>query len=305
MALIHYQYLPSGSLGFTSSKAHLTHFPDTAGGDIIRLDITQPQQPWKIGQHFYLCFSALSVWQSHPFTPVNLPTQDGKGQLKHAYLIRARKGQTSKLASLRTDIPTPVIMQGPYGENLVEHLTPDVNVLAVAGGTGITYVLPVLLWLVERAPVPDRRIVLIWAVRRAANVDWIAPELDVLLARAASHGIEVHVHATREDTHPHSSDEKEAGIHVRPVPSDSTSESSRSSARSQIRHRLGRPDLTRDLREFVEGTVRGRTEVFASGPGEMISELRGAVAAQNRVGQVWKGRERFDVGLKCDDRLEW
>ena len=309
MALIHYQYLPDGSLGFVASQAHAKVFPDTTGGDIIRLDITPPQQPWKIGQHFYLCFPALSIWQSHPFTPLSLPEVDEKGRVKHAYLIRARSGLTKRMAGLRTDMPTSVIMQGAYGEDLVECLTPDVNVLAVAGGTGITYVLPVLLWLAKRSPVPDRKISLIWAVRKARNVEWIAPELEGLMKAAEEHGIEIHVHATREDESQIVDDnDKTVEVEIKAVSESSASSSSSSSPsrrKQTIRHKLGRPDLTTDVREFVEGTVRRRTEVFASGPGELISELRGCVAALNRPGEVWNGRERFDVSLRCDDRMEW
>jgi hypothetical protein len=55
----------------------------------------------------------------------------------------------------------------------------------------------------------------------------------------------------------------------------------------------------------VNNTVRGRTDVFASGPGEMISDLRSIIAAANKGGEVWKGEDRWDVRLTCDDRLEW
>jgi hypothetical protein len=66
-----------------------------------------------------------------------------------------------------------------------------------------------------------------------------------------------------------------------------------------------RPDLKMTVEEFVGSTVRGRTDVFASGPGGMISELRSIIAGVSSGAAVWKGDERGDVRLTCDDRLEW
>lgn len=315
MSLIHYQYLPSGSLGFVTSKAKVTVFPDAGNaGTVVRLDISQPQQEWKIGQHFYLCFTALSIWQSHPFTPMSLPSHDNSGHLKHSYIIRAKKGLTAKLPSTAlTDLKgmnkgvTPVVMQGPYGENLVEHLTPDVNILAVAGGTGITYVLPVLLCLTQQSPAPGRKITLIWAVRHHNDIEWIRPELDLLLRDAVSHDVEIRVHVTREAREP---SEKKAAVHESVIsdPNSSSNASTSPDARSPaagMERISGRPELSVDVEAFVRDTIRGRTEVLASGPATMISELRSVVADLNRPQAVWRGKERFDVDLRCDDRLEW
>jgi ferric-chelate reductase len=65
------------------------------------------------------------------------------------------------------------------------------------------------------------------------------------------------------------------------------------------------PDLPVLVNSFLEETVRGPTSVFASGPGGMISDLRDIVASCNSGSRVWRGLERFDVKLVCDDRLEW
>ena len=72
-----------------------------------------------------------------------------------------------------------------------------------------------------------------------------------------------------------------------------------------VDHIHARPDLLAGVSDFVAGTVRGATDVFASGPGGMISELRSVVAGLNRGGDVWRGDERGSVRLVCDDRLEW
>ncbi|KAK3365050.1 hypothetical protein B0T24DRAFT_683712 [Lasiosphaeria ovina] len=65
-----------------------------------------------------------------------------------------------------------------------------------------------------------------------------------------------------------------------------------------------RPNLESEVDQFVSGTEHGPTKVFGSGPPGMISDLRAAVAKANSGPKVWKGEDRFDIKLTCDDRLE-
>jgi hypothetical protein len=50
-----------------------------------------------------------------------------------------------------------------------------------------------------------------------------------------------------------------------------------------------RLDLEFVVEEFVVSTVRGRTDVFASGPGDMVSNLRNIIAGVNKGAEIWKG----------------
>ncbi|GAP90521.1 putative ferric reductase FRE2 precursor [Rosellinia necatrix] len=321
-ALIHHQYLPDGSMGFRPAPASLTHFPDAEHGDVVRMDFTQPHDAWKIGQHFYLCFAESSIWQSHPFTPLNLP-QTRNGSVTHSYIFRAKKGETKKVADLTVrklagspGATTPVILTGPYGESIVEALMPDDNLLCVAGGTGITYVLPVLLDIIQKPAVRDRKIQLVWAIRRKADLCWVEQEILAVNKASRSHGIEVHIFVTREASGSASSiqEEKLGGqeISVKETCSSSSCSSDGSQAPMSLDiQKLGskglnqHPDLSALVSGFVDSTVRGPTRVFGSGPGGMISDLRSVVAVCNSGAKVWRGNERFDVSLICDDRLEW
>jgi hypothetical protein len=65
-----------------------------------------------------------------------------------------------------------------------------------------------------------------------------------------------------------------------------------------VRH----PDLNALGNGFVAPMVRGPTCVFASGPGGMVSDLKGIVAGSNSVGKVRKGDEMGDFRIVCDDR---
>ncbi|KAK6835979.1 hypothetical protein PG987_006474 [Apiospora arundinis] len=321
--LAHYQILPDGKTGFKAAQASMTHFPDSEHGDILRLDFTHSQEAWKIGQHFYLCFPECSIWQSHPFTPLNLPELKD-GVVEHSYIVRAKKGETKKLADRAAKklaenmkATTPVIMSGSYGESIADNLTPDINVLCVAGGTGITYVLPVLLSLIAQPGSKDRKIELIWAIRKKSDMKWVQKELDTIHRASRTHGVAVHIFVTRESSSPTPSlrDEKSANQDstVKEIGASSSSDTNSSASIKSLEVRkLGgsenfdtHPDLQKMVGAFVENTIRGPTTVFASGPGSMVSDLRSIVASCNSGAQVWKGNERYDVGLTCDDRLEW
>lgn len=343
-ALLHYNFLPSGHMGFGSAPAKVTFFDDDVNGHVVRLDYDHPQDAWAVGQHFYLTFPESTIWQSHPFTPLSLPVYGADTQ-RHSYVFRAKQGETRKIAQLAaqrllstpTQEPAPsgakaaagpninVLMTGPYGEKTVQDLASDSNVLAVAGGTGICYVLPVLLDIASRPQPRDRRISLIWVVRRRRDIDWVAPELAVLKQKCKALRTGIHIYVTRasedashDPTVPAFSEKATANAcnpDIQPVSaSDSSSSASVSSALSVhgvskadlgVDHIHARPDLLAGVSDFVAGTVRGGTDVFASGPGGMISELRSVVAGLNRGGDVWKGDERGSVRLVCDDRLEW
>jgi predicted ferric reductase len=239
--LLHYQYLPDGAgMAFQAAQAKISCFPDEVNGDVVRLDFVHNHAAWDVGQHFYLCFPESSIWQSHPFTPLSLPGIGKEGQ-KHTYVFRAKRGETRKIAEIAktkilefidsqrdskddlkstTILPralrpqqhnknssprTSVILQGPYGTSHVERLTHelDVNLLLVAGGSGITFVLPVLFHLVT-LPIPigtgqDRKIELVWAIRRRGDMEWIRAELDTLVAASKHMNLDIRIFVTREN----------------------------------------------------------------------------------------------------------
>jgi NAD(P)H-flavin reductase len=334
MILLHYNYLPDGSMGFQAANALMTHFPDSVNGDVVRLDFVHSCDPWLVGQHFYLCFPALSIWQSHPFTPSSLPGTKAEGSV-HSYVVRAKKGATKALAELaasdtrlglektsrRRPANTPVVLAGPYGSSTTNKLTPDTNILCVAGGTGVTFVLPVLLNLANQVSVQDRKVKLIWAVRREADMNWVHDELDHL--RRATY-MDIRVYVTQESQSPANTGDSDqvavrttrfrdkemcassasASSSVGGTPKNETAPPALLVSKSN-HHELRRPDLRGIVREFLESAVTGPTAVFASGPGEMISDLRSIVAGCNDAVKVWKGQDRYNVRLVCDDRLEW
>ncbi|KAH7069587.1 ferric reductase like transmembrane component-domain-containing protein [Paraphoma chrysanthemicola] len=340
-ALLHYNFLPSGHMGFRAAPANITFFKDETNGDIVRLDFDHPHDAWDVGQHFYLMFPESSIWQSHPFTPLSLPVYGADSQ-RHSYIFRSKKGETKKIAALsakRTarmkdheesheglmaDARLSVVLTGPYGERTLRDLPVDSNILCIAGGTGITYVLPVLLDLASRPQTIDRHMSLIWVIRHRRDLDWVAPELAILKRKCPNLRTGIHIYVTRaiEETDPTAPAKSEKAVindcerEIEPVSTSATDSSSASlssalsvhgvsKAELGLNHYQARPNLAALVPEFINNTARGRTDVFASGPGEMISDLRSIVAGANKGAEVWKGEERWDVRLTCDDRLEW
>ncbi|PWN89163.1 hypothetical protein FA10DRAFT_137317 [Acaromyces ingoldii] len=334
--LLHYNFLSDGTMGFRPAQATATTFGrrkhDSKDDDeddaededsvVVRLDFEHRQDPWNIGQHFYLCFTDASIWQSHPFTPLSVPTSSHKpGFVRHSYVFRAKGGETKKVADAMiaksgratgNDVAiknptTGIILTGPYGQSIVDRLDRELktNVLCIAGGTGITFVLPVLLHLVRnRRAQAMPRLELLWVVRRAKDTAWVQAELEEL--RAAKDFVTVHICATREGGQAGPQDdligEKEGKDCSKAC--DCIEEGQQLSY-GAVKNRHGRPALSTAISSFVTSTSRGPVVVYASGPGEMMTEVRGAVASCNSGSKVWRGDQSHDVELVCDDRLEW
>ena len=346
-ATLHHRLIPgtSNKSSFRSAEASSTIFTDEDNGDVVRLDFEHNHDAWRIGQHFYLCFPQLSIWQSHPFTPASIPGTKRSGQ-QHTYIIRAKSGETARLAQIiqegahkeqsRVASSISVVLQGPYGSPIVDRAQSRyVNVLCVAGGTGITFVLPVLHQIVSKPPQAEetRLLQLVWAIRKKSDMRWIQPELTELVKAGQKRGLIVHIFVTREEQtgDPPEIDQdpkrkaEEGAIHATSSSSSSSSSSSLSissqhseedskvvrklvnvhKASVRLDPRERHPTLGTIVPHFVEGTISGPTIVYASGPGGMISDLRKAVASCNDPGKVWRGDDRFDVELISDNRLEW
>lgn len=284
----------SPTRSFSALNATITTHEDP-DGDVLRLTLAHPTAAWSVGQHHHLTFPSLTPWQSHPFTPLSLPVRTADGY-EMAFLLRAKGGETRRLAlAARFHDSIPVVLGGPYGTGVTEGLG-GANVLCVAGGTGVTFVLPVLLGLVREGRVEGRKVGLVWAVRRAEDVGWVERELGQLREEGGG-GVGVRVFVTRQGGGAVRGAKLGKAVNEKTVDEGSESEDDEGA--------VGRPDLRKEVEGFVEQTVSGRTVVFASGPGEMVSELRDIVAGLNHAGRVWRGETRGVVELVSDDRLEW
>lgn len=344
ICLIHMGYKDGNKgLGFRAIQSKVETFKDPSGA-IIRMSFTHNHQPWKVGQHYYLTFPALSIWQSHPFTPASVPPT-ALVPPTHTYIIRARNGETGKLAALAESakhekdslVETPVILTGPYGVSAIDNEAS--NLLAIAGGTGISFALPILTAAVTDPSSPAQNIELIWIIRHVDNVAWIGPELTSLKAQLDSSAPliggnadaikaagSVSVHAskrfririvvtrapeTRTHVHPPTAPQKDLEI------SSASSTASFPTHSHEVQQLIKphpnfsitylnheHPSVASMLDTFISETVvSGRTRVVASGPAALGTDIRAVVAARNAVGGVWRGDEKGDIDCVWDDRM--
>ncbi|KAH6639534.1 ferric reductase like transmembrane component-domain-containing protein [Boeremia exigua] len=349
--LIHFGYKDGSSgFGFRSIPAKMEILKDPTG-TIIRMTFSS-EQSWELGQHFYLTFPALGIWQSHPFTPASNPNPNSPVQT-HTYIIRACNGETKRLAELAEaaanryphgDDTTPVILQGPYGGSIINNEVS--NILAISGGTGITYTLPLIkAALAEVSPV--RNIELVWTIRHTENLAWIGPELAYLKSQLNQAATQIHhsldedklekapivsvetkkrfrirIFVTRPDAakqqrpvRPQRPDEKDKdfGFDEKLSPVSSVSSDFDSEIEDLIQElpnfsitylNNARPQANGLVDAFMDETVEiGRTQVVGSGPPELGTQIRAAVAARNLPGNVWRGDDRGDVECVWDDRM--
>jgi len=170
---------------------------------------------------------------------------------------------------------TCLVLEGPYGRHLpVEHYD---NVLLLAGGVGITAILPYLRHL---ANLSTSRVRFEWVVRDEDSVNWFKKDI---AAAAESPNVEVEIHVTKSGV----GDVESARGHVsidlgakrqKVVEISATSEEMGETASLARYFAIGhRPSLkavvTRQTTESI-----GSLAVVACGPDTFVDETRQAVA---------------------------
>lgn len=216
---------------------------------------------------------------------------------------------------------TSVILTGPYGGTSTVEAASS-NLLAVAGGTGVTSVLPTLQDTLTVAQTGSRAVDLVWVVRKVQDLSWIAPELAELkswMSSGKAIGLRIRIFVTRETA---------------PLESPSSSSSSLSekgkgccSKRNKgekngvivsssgdlttlqdnffITYLGGaHPSIKDIVNDFAERAAicGGRSQVIGAGPMEIGTALRSAVAKENHAGRVWQGDESGIMALEWDCR---
>ena len=207
--------------------------------DTTRLELFKGDFPdWPPGAFAFVSTPTLSWWpQSHPFTIASRPPKQACGskdlgtpspatakpsellspsstsQLAFSaqdlmtpapnlvFLIRARSGWTRRLHELaqrETHPSLPILVDGPYASCPPLHYGFDTVVL-FAGGAGLSWTLPLLTDLVERARRGQsavRRITWICVLRHHVNYDWFFGELESIGQLGPSSLLDLRIHYT-------------------------------------------------------------------------------------------------------------
>jgi hypothetical protein len=223
---------------------------------------------------------------------------------------------------------TSIILTGPYGEGALGSSNTVQNVMVVAGGTGISFGLPIVTEAINRAEkLGAGSVELVWVIRKTRNVEWILPELAELRKRMSESRVDtrIHLYVTR-DSQP-SSSESLASTHDHKKIVDP--EKTQIGAEITLVQSSSITDVILDMPGFsiewladhhpdfgsAEGlgileswlnrgaAYGGRNMVFGSGVAAMGRDLRIAVAAENDASKVWKGDQRHAVEFHWDDRF--
>jgi len=322
--------------GFHLAQSSAQYFHDEEGG-VVRLEFDHNHDSWAVGQHFFLCFPALSIWQSHPLTVASVPTFHPVTP-RHTYIVRCRKGETRRLKTFvlneGSDViakevngskisTTPVILCGPYGAPLLlssANNGPELaNILSIAGGTGVSLTLPLALAATSSTAFQGVAIDFIWIIRRAANMQWISTELEELKSRTKTTkdiDLSIHIYVTQEKGTDSvglapqlTGKETSVKLDIPPLSPSSFSTSSEKSPRTEnfkITYlNSQKPNLRDIVTSFMDtrANTELRTRVIASGPAVMGGDLRETVAGLNDGGKVLRGERKWDVELCWDGRI--
>ena len=183
-----------GKRGMLTCRAHIVALP----GHATRITIKDPPlQSWSPGQYVFLSFPTMSPFQSHPFTIASIPTSNKELE----FIVRAKAGFSRRIykraVSLLPTAAEPaneksfaVLIDGPYGcpPNLLQYDT----LVLIAGSTGVTFTIPILLSAVEASnPHCVRRIEFLWIVKAGSHFEWCAVEIGDAVQAAQDRGIEL------------------------------------------------------------------------------------------------------------------
>jgi ferredoxin-NADP reductase len=239
-----------------TTKACITVLPDTAAS--VRIKCPDLTGRWSPGQHAFLRFPTLNIFENHPFTIASIE-QDGELQ----FIIKQRTGLTNNLyrrvTRLGGEWNTTVIIDGPYGGPERDPGSFDTVVL-VAGGVGVTFTLPILKDLVRRAQEQAKlrcsKFLFVWTVRGEDSLEWILSDLEMCVTAEKAF---------------------QAELYVTGGPSKKPREPSLTDTLpQQISVDYRRPALPKILSEAAE--MEGRMCVFGAGPEGLMATLSSAVA---------------------------
>ncbi|OBT68967.1 hypothetical protein VE03_01304 [Pseudogymnoascus sp. 23342-1-I1] len=234
----------------------------------VYLSIPPPSQPTSGGAILNLC--------SNPYTIASVAADTTSLTLIARSLAGPTSARLLELTELWKARP-PLRIEGPYGGStrFPDFASEFDRVLLVAGGVGGTFVLPLYQRVradMERRGGNTERVVMVWSVRSAAEVEWAAEAVGEVAS-----GVEIVV--TREE-------EEEVVVDGGVEMLDLAEEGGR--------RKRGRVDVG----GVVDGVFRKgegeKVAVLVCGPGGMAREVRAAVGRWvNKGRDVWFHEEGF------------
>jgi ferric-chelate reductase len=206
------------------SRATLTRASD--GVTKIRIN-HRKLKFWTPGSYILLSIPRYGLFQSHPATIASTPSSHG-GDL--VFFLRSHRGFTRRIHNAAgTGGDHLALIDGPYGGHQADFAAFPIAFL-IAGSTGISFIMPILLDIAERAStvkLPVKDIHFVWTVKEESCLGLMGDELSSALSALRTEGINVFVHIHRTGAYEPSPghDEEKVAAAVREVssPTDSNS----------------------------------------------------------------------------------
>lgn len=131
---------------------------------------------WAPGQHCFLRFPGIRIFDNHPFSIASVVEED---YMK--FIVVPKKGLTRKMYELLDQEvqKQKVFVDGPYGGSNRNPMAFD-KVHLICTGSGITSTLPFLTQIAQSTNGPE--VVLFWVVRYHEDIEWVKLELEHCLA---------------------------------------------------------------------------------------------------------------------------
>lgn len=257
------------------------------------------------GKYYFLHMGGWRIWENHPFSlagtsagesageaavvdssdsekrsPVATAQPKGtelvSGQSYRTFMIRPRTGFTRRLRDsiIKQDksgvARFRVVLEGPYGS--VANFAGCNEILFVAGGSGITAVIPYLRHIFEDADqgTPRPNVRLVWVMRQAGFArDVLANDLRLVEAsQNATTKLQIEIYVSSGATEDNNTEKSD---------SENTA-----SSQPDSRFTYRKPVMGEVIREYVSATQSSKPAVFVCGPARMADEVRAAVRKEAR-----------------------
>ncbi|CAK5283019.1 unnamed protein product, partial [Mycena citricolor] len=214
--------------------------------------------------------------------------QKQRSMREMVFLIRVHRGFTRRLLDAALAAKGPAIfgalVDGP-------HCTPPsalgyASVLLLAGGSGVSFTLPLLLDLLRaacaKANLCCARVVFVWSVRESDQIPAISPLLFPALISNPGLDVDIRIHVTqsREDTDGAVDDDLETPT----GPEESDTDLARLQRFACVRVQRGRPDIDELLASEIAAVGGGSMAVNVCGTRGLANHVRRALRRSTSVG---------------------
>ncbi|RMZ82788.1 hypothetical protein DV738_g1624, partial [Chaetothyriales sp. CBS 135597] len=163
---------------------------------------------WRPGQHVFVRIPKLNLLDNHPFTIANADKLDGNDndQQNLSLYIRSYAGFTRRLRHYLQSTPDAHLeagLDGPYGGHHRDLSVEFDEIVLIAGGGGISAVLPWLDFVIAKyrhqRRMQVRSIRVYWSVKQTDSISWISDVLLRLRLYELMSFVRFEVHVTRNE----------------------------------------------------------------------------------------------------------